>query len=230
MNAESRAVEASSEQYDLCDAVPAGGLTAVPGGTNLLVAGPSMLGTDRIAMDILARGVRLGEHAVIVTPDRPADRVLSQYEELARPDGPVLQIVDCSAASDSGWAGDGERVKDVSSPGNLTDIGVGLTKATGAIGDGAAAGVRISLLSLSTFLQYTDFDRVFKFVHVLTGRFAAAGYLCVATIDTAAQDDRTLNKIKAQFDGVVQLREAQDGTREARALGFPEVTTAWESF
>lgn len=223
MSAQSRAVEASAEEYDLGETVPVEGITAVPSGTNVLVAGPAMLGTDRIALDVLEYGLQCGEHGVVVTPDDPANRVRSRLDAPA--DGPTVQFIDCSAV---GGEVEDEQVRGVSAPGNLTDIGVCLTKATQAIGDEATAGVRISLLSLSTLLQYTDLDQVFKFVHVATGRFAAGGYLGVATIDAATHDEETMNTIRAQFDAVVELREGTDDAPEIRAVGFPGGSADWQ--
>lgn len=225
MSAEPRAVEAAADQYAVGDAIPVETLAAVPDGTNLLVAGPSMLGIDGIALDLLKHGLRLSEHGVVITPDDPADRILSRFGGLADADDAELQIVDCCGAGGD----DTDQVNYVATPGNLTDIGVNLTKATQAIGDRATAGVRVSMLSLSTLLHYNDLDTVFQFVHITTSRFAAAGYFSVATIDTMSHEPQTLNKLKAQFDGVVELREGSEGP-EIRVVGLHDVPVEWEPF
>lgn len=227
MSAHAQAFESTADEYDLGNGLPVEGFTAVRSGTNLLISGPSMLGPERLALDILKRGCQLGEHAVVVTPDTPASKVRDTFLDGAGDGGAGVYIVDCCAADEDGAVDD--RVETVASPGNLTGIGVGLTKATQAIGEGAAEGVRVSLLSLSTLLQYTDVDSVFKFVHVATSRFAAAGYLGVATVNPGIHEERTVNKLKAQFDGAIELREAGDGP-ECRVVGFPEVASEWTRF
>jgi len=69
----------------------------------------------------------------------------------------------------------------------------------------------MGVLSLSTMLRLTDADRVFNFLHVLTGRISAAGYLGVFALDPTVHDERTVNTIKAQFDGAIRLRQDSDG-------------------
>lgn len=228
MSANAQAIETSSSQYDLGTGLSIDGFTAVRSGTNLLIMGPSMLGTERIAVEILERGLRLGEHAVIVSADRPGTRIRGSIDGGDRDGDSRLHVIDCCAAGNEA-ADDDDFVQTVASPGNLTGIGVGLTKATQSIGDGATEGVRVAMLSLSTLLQYTDVDTVFRFVHVATSRFAAAGYLGVATVDPDIHEDRTLNKLKAQFDGAIELREGPDHP-EYRVVGFPEVPANWTAF
>lgn len=223
-----RATEVVTEEYAIGDVIPVDGIEAVPKGTNLLVLGPSMLGHRKLALDILGHGLSRGEHAVVVTPDQSADRIRDRFEDQLGSDAGTLQIVDCSAGGSSALT-DTDQVKSVSAPHDLTGIGIALVKSTQAIGDAATDGVRVSLLSLTTLLQYTDLERVFNFVCVVTGRLAAAGYLSVATMDTTAHDTKTLNTMKAQFDGVVELREAESG-QEIRVQGFSDVSTEWRPF
>lgn len=212
-----RAQTVSRETYEIGDAIPVDGLDAVPAGTNLLIEGPPMTGKRQIAVAILARGIERGENAVVITPDDSGERLRSRHDVLD--DDDRVHFVDCSGASGKGSFDDTGRIKHVSSPGDLTGIGIAMAKCTRTIGEEAESGLRIAVLSLSTMLQYASAEKMFSFVHVITGRVAAAGYLSVATIDPTIHDDATVNAIKAQYDGVLELRDADTGT-EHRLRGL----------
>lgn len=214
------AVDVATDAYDVDGVLPK--LTAVPRGTSILVAGPAMTGKTELVADLLGRGLELEEHALVVTPDEGTQRIQSRF-----PAADGLNVVDCSGTGES--FDDSAAVKYVSSPGDLTGIGIGIAKCTQSIGDRASDGVRIAVLSLSTVLRYTDIDALFNFVHVLTGRIEATGYLGVFTIDPTVHDEKTVNTVKAQVDGLVELREADGGGREARVSGFPDVSGEWIS-
>lgn len=213
-----RAVEVASREYDVEEVLLQ--LATVPAGTNLLVSGPAMVGKTELAAELTSVGVERGEHAVVVTADEGARQIRSQFPETDR-----LHVVDCTGSG--GSFDDTEVDKFVSSPGDLTGIGIGITKCTQSIGEGASDGVRLAVLSLSTILRYTSLDALFNFVHVLTGRIASTGYLGVFTVDPTLHDDRTLNTIRAQMDGLVELREAEDGGRQARVTGLPDASGEW---
>lgn len=118
----------------------------------------------------------------------------------------------------------------VGSPGYLTGIGVGIVKCTRDIGGEVDAGLGLSVLSLSTILQYANNQRVFNFLHTITGRVSAADYLGVATIDPTTQNTQEVNTLTSLFDAVIELREADDGSREMRVVGIPDVPRTWVSF
>lgn len=87
-------------------------------------------------------------------------------------------------------------------------------------------GLRLGVLSASTLLQYSETDRVFNFLHVLTGRIAAGNYFGVSALDPTAHDDQTVTVITSQFDAVLDVREAQAG-RECRVRGLRGIDREW---
>lgn len=216
----------SAEAYDVSGVLPIEELSTIPAGTSLLVAGPAMTGKQRIAMELLARGTRLGEYAIAVSPDTDAERLIERFGSLDGGDPDRLHVVDCTGPGHSSMD-DTERVKYVSSPDDLTGIGIGIAKCTNEIGAGGSNGLRLALLSLSTVLQYASIDRVFNFLHVLTRRVSAANYLGICTFDPSAHDPQTANTIRSQFDAVAEVRETDEGTREVRVLGLPDVPRTW---
>ncbi|QLD90153.1 hypothetical protein HWV07_14365 [Natronomonas salina] len=224
---QSRQTEANT--YDLGDALPVEGLSSLDAGTNVLVSGPPMLGKQQLVLELLAAGTD-DEHALAITPDTNGDRLRRQFENATGRDADRLRIVDCTGATGKGSMDDSETIKYVGSPSDLTGIGMGIVKCTRDIGAGVDDGLRLSVLSLSTLLRYANADRMFNFLHTVTGRVSAAGYLGLATFDPTTHDASAANTLTALFDVVVELREADDGSREVRAVGHPGTPRTWQPF
>jgi KaiC/GvpD/RAD55 family RecA-like ATPase len=217
----------SGTMYDLTNVLDIEALEGVRPGSNILISGPAMTGKDDLAYDILADGTQQGQGAVIVSTGDRADNVIANFRDRTGSDAIRLGVVDCvSDGSGNGTPGDGVYVHHVSSPGDLTGIGIGITKALEGLHESGADQGRLALSSLSTMLTYTDRKTVFKFCHVLSSRLDAAGYLGMFTIDSAAHDEQTLQVIKQAFDGMIEVRE-QNGTRQARVVGLTSSPSEW---
>ena len=191
----------------------------------MLISGGRMLGKERLALELLAAGSE--EEAIAVTPDTAGGRLRNSFESVA---GGLdrLRVVDCTGASSKGSFDDTDDMKYVASPGDLTGIGMGIVKCTRDM-DESVDGLRMAVLSLSTLLRYSDPDRVFNFLHTVTGRVSAADYLGIATLDPGAHDPQDVNTLSSQFDVVVELREADDDGREARVVGHHESPRTWKA-
>ena len=221
--------EPQQTMYDLSPVLDFDALSSVRPGTSLLIAGPAMTGKDELALEILRDGARNGEGAVVVTTNDDAGDVAEDFSaavpELA---DSQLGIIDCRGDSGSdGDASEGVYVHHVSSPGDLTGIGIGITKALEGLHNSGRDKGRLALFSLSTMLTYTDKKTVFKLCHILSSRLDAAGYVGVFTIDSGAHDDQTIQVIKQAFDGLVEVRET-DGARQARVLGLTSDPSDWQ--
>lgn len=221
--------EPQETMYDLSRVLDFDALSSVRPGTSLLIAGPAMTGKDELALEILRDGARDGEGAVVVTTNDNAADIAEDFSA-AVPDlgDSQLGVIDCRGDSGSdGDATDGVYVHHVSSPGDLTGIGIGITKALEGLHNSGRDQGRLALFSLSTMLTYTDKKTVFKLCHILSSRLDAAGYVGVFTIDSGAHDDQTLQVIKQAFDGLVEVRES-DGSRQARVLGLTSDPSDWQ--
>ena len=214
-----------TDAYDLDEVVPIEGFASVDPGTNVLISGGRMLGKERLALELLAAGSE--EEAIAVTPDTAGGRLRDSFESVA---GGLdrLRVVDCTGASSKGSFDDTDDMKYVASPGDLTGIGMGIVKCTRDMGE-SVDGLRLAVFSLSTLLRYSDPDRVFNFLHTVTGRVSAADYLGIATLDPGAHDPQDVNTLSSQFDVVVELREADDVDREARVVGHHESPRTWKA-
>jgi len=215
--------------YDLSDVIEFDALAEVRPGTSLLISGPAMSGKDQLALDVLQDSVREGQGAVVVTTNDPASTIIDDFStSVPELDDSQLGVVDCRGDSGSdGGAPSGVYVHHVSSPGDLTGIGIGITKALEGLHNSGREEGRLALFSLSTMLTYTDKKTVFKLCHILSSRLDAAGYVGVFTIDSGAHDDQTLQVIKQAFDGLIEFRE-NDGTREGRVMGLSSQPSEWK--
>jgi len=189
-------------------------------GSNILVAGPAMTGKYNLALDILAEGTTAGEGAIVVSTKNDADRIQSDFAAHDGGAGP-LGIVDCvSKQQGMEPMPETDLVKYVSSPVDLTGIGIELSELlrTFVQVQGVAQN-RILLHSVSTLLMYSNLQTVFRFLHVFTGRVQSADALGVFVIDSTAHDAQTISTLKQLFDGVIEVDESDEGTR-VRLVGI----------
>ncbi|MFB6069220.1 MAG: RAD55 family ATPase [Halobacterium sp.] len=197
-------------------------------GTNLLVEGPPMSGKRELGFEILATGARNGEGSIFVTTKDNAERVVEDFEEHLDGVESLVGVVDCVTKQQGmGSTMESNLVRYASSPVDLTGIGIELSELLRALYQ--QRGVtrnRILLHSLSTLLMYSDLQTVFRFMHVFTGRVQSADALGVFVIDSSAHDEQTVSTLKQLFDGIVDVREADDGGFEARLQGI-DAGTDW---
>lgn len=179
-----------------------------PPGTNLLVTGPPMSGKRDAFVDLLTAGFTDRDAAVAVTTTDTAREVLARLAERVEP--VRLRGVDCTRDV----AGDDDRITGVSSPGALTGIGMHVDRHLAEL-DGEGYRPRLGLYSASTLLVFADFQPVYRFLHVLTGRVEATGGLGVFVLDSDAHDPQTVSAITTLFDVRIDVA---DGTTTARGL------------
>ena len=99
-------------------------------------------------------------------------------------------------------------VKSVSSPADLTGIGMATTK---FLADWEAApGTPVVVLdSLTVLLQYTSTRSLYQFLHALTVRIGEADAHGLFHLDPATQDEKTVHTLASLFDAVAD--QTDDG-------------------
>jgi KaiC/GvpD/RAD55 family RecA-like ATPase len=215
--------DAQTEGYTVADALPfdVGG---VDPGVNLLVSGPAMSGKRELVFGLLAPESVATDPIVAMTTDDPAPRIHTGFEDRGVDIDPAtFRVVDASGAPGD----DDPTVHRVNSPADLTGMGVAFTKAVEEAG--SPPRLRLGFVSISTLLQYVDAERAFSFLHVLSRRTSAAGYLGVYSLDPTTHEDRFVNVVTSIFDAAIELRE-KDGSREVRVRGLSGVTPEWTEF
>lgn len=199
----------------------------VEGANNVLVLAPSMASQDGEACTNLLSVAAHDEEAVVsVTFNESPDARIEAWRANGGPDDPaklgfvVVGDEMRSAAASQPVAGGpsidgvGPTIVSVSSPGDLTGIGI---KLGNFLEDWADDDHRLVLCfhTLTTFLQYADLRPVFRFLHVLTGRVAAADGVAHYHLDPSAHDEKTVNTLLALYDAVVEL-DGDDGRWQVR--------------
>lgn len=119
-----------------------------------------------------------------------------------------------AAATDGGPGASGPSGYDmstavVSSPGDLTGLGIKLSQCLSAW-EGHDNDTVVRFNSLTTLLQFADLKRSFRFIHVLTGRISSAGAVGYFHLDPEAHDEQTLATLRGLFDIVLERQD--DGT------------------
>lgn len=211
--------------YSVGDALPVSQLD--PGA--FLLVGPAMSGKYQLLLDILAAGFESGDAGLFVTTNEGAPSLFSDVESEIGAVPETLRVVDCISEQGGGTTDyPDEQVEYVTSPGDLTGIGIGTSEQLRRFAEADAERVRICFHTLSTLLMYSEIETVFRFVHVLTGRVDSIGALGLFAIDPTTHPEGDINTLKQLFDGMIELREGEDGP-EARVLGVPEAADEWSS-
>ncbi|WP_435066466.1 RAD55 family ATPase [Haloplanus sp. C73] len=215
--------DAQTGAYPIADALPID-LGELDSGLNVLVSGPSMSGKRQLVFNLLAPDPESIDPIVAMTTDDPAARLQTEFDDRSVPFDPsTLRVVDATGAP-----GDADpAIHRVNSPADLTGMGVAFTQAVDQMG--TPDRLRLGFVSISTLLQYVDAERAFSFLHVLSRRTSAAGYLGVYSLDPTTHEERFVNVVTSIFDAAIELRETE-GDRELRVRGLPDVDSEWTDF
>jgi hypothetical protein len=168
------------------------------GAASVLVKGPAM-GDDRdICRTLLTEGVS-SPGIIFVTYTHGAGACLDRLGDAATDANNigVITVGDVSTAE----AGTAVQTSTVSSPSDLTGLGIEI----GELVDAWPAPVTVCLDSLTTMLQYVDFETAYEFLHTLTGRIHAADARAHYHVDPAAHDPAAVAALASLMDAVVDL-------------------------
>lgn len=216
-----------ARKYEFGSEVP---LDDIEPGTNLLVAGPSMGGVRRLALRLVTDGNDRGEGMLAVTTTKSGEKVRDECKRLCGSlDRSRFGIVDC-VSQQQGSRRTPEYVETVSSPGDLTGIGIEFSGLYQRVHRNGNERVRAGLFSLSTLLMYAEFRTVSRFVHTLTGRISATDGLGVFLVDPTTHDERVVNTIAQLCDARIDVRESDGGGPELRVRGLPDQPNGWTTF
>lgn len=222
-----------ADRFDGRTDVPRPPLAELSPGTTVLVSGPPLIGKYELALDFLGRGHASGEAAVVVSTKDDDRTVVSDFDRTVPGfDRSRFGVVECVSGAESDGietVESGVRVRRTASPGDLTGIGIGLSELMNEFDEAGASGVRVGMDSLSATMVYADFDRVCRFLHVLSNRIVRAGGIGLFTLDGAAVERSQYEALKGLFDGLVELRENDDGSHEYRIRGL-DVPREWREY
>jgi len=198
-------------------------LDPVDAGTNLLLTGPPLVGTQRLLLSMVT-GADEGEGLLFVSADEDGVSIIEDYETAGHTFDPSrMCVIDCTDHSPES-AG---AVRQVSGPSDLTGIGIEFSSLYESLRESGVDRARVGLYSIPTLLAFAeDFRAVYRFLHTVTGRIRTADGLGVFAIDPDAIDDEAFATVAQAFDARVIVREGDDGP-EFRVRGLPDQPDGW---
>ncbi|MGQ4554940.1 DUF7504 family protein [Halobellus sp. GM3] len=96
------------------------------------------------------------------------------------------------------------RVDPVVGPGELQSIGMQINRWISAWEDSDRQSV-VCFHSVSDVLEVADLERVFRFLHLLTGWLSSKGAVAHFHLDPRAHDEQTINTLRPLFDGSFEI-------------------------
>ncbi|HEY9204812.1 MAG TPA: ATPase domain-containing protein [Candidatus Methanoperedens sp.] len=198
-------------------------------GSNIIFIGPPMSGKEVILNQIMYHAAAKNNNAVItVNTYEPGNRILEWFKEnkLVLPESRI-GIVDCITKMIGREVDDDENIKIVSSPVDLTDIGVKISQFFEIFS--FRKNIRKTQLyinSLSTLLMYSNLKTVFRFLYVFTGRIKAAGGLGIYVLESGIHDVQVIATLNQLFDGVIEVKSEND-KNFIRIMGISPKPSPW---
>lgn len=191
-----------------------------------LLSGPAMSGKYELLLDLLASGLRHDDGVLVVSTNHSAPSMYEDLQDILQSPPDQCRFVDCVSDSPENNAPIPESyVKHVSSPGDLTGIGIGVSEQLNQLVESDTDSIRVGFHSLSTLLMYAELETVFRFVHVLSGRIDSIDGIGFFVIDPTTHEESTVNTLKQLFDGMIEIRD--DAGREIRFAGIPNTPSGW---
>ncbi|OPY29333.1 MAG: hypothetical protein A4E28_00931 [Methanocella sp. PtaU1.Bin125] len=192
-------------------------------GANILLIGPAMSGKNAVLNSIMSCGLQNGEAIVLVETRVPGAEAL---EKLDLHGSSHIGVVDCVARTLGVNAKDTPSIRHVSSPVDLTGVGVRVSQLMEDFGRVNGGEARLCVDSVSTMLMYSNLQVVFRFLHVMAGRVALQGDLGIYVVDEGMHDSQTIATLKQLFNAVLQVKVEDDRTY-IRAVGLTPRPTSW---
>lgn len=202
-------------------------LNPVRAGTNVLVTGSGIGGTRELVLQLLTGPE--AEGLVYVTTDQNGREAVEAYEQWGDSYDPErMAIVDCTQNSKES---EEFNVCSVSSPSDLTGIGMQFSSLYEQLYQAGTEKVRVGLYSLAPVLMYAaDFRPIYRFLHTLTGRISTADGFGICAIDPETQEKKTMGSLAQLFDGRIDVRKHDDGGYELRTSGLRDQPEGWQRF
>jgi len=188
--------------------------------SNVLLLAPAMSKSeDEVCVDLMTVRDIKHENVLSVTFTQTAEDRLELWQTHVGDDLPAQagivtigeQTRSASTSRNSPSKTPGPITIDtVSDPADLTGLGISLTNYLSEWSQNSNQTV-VCFHSLTPLLQYADLQRVFRFLHVLTGRIDSSDAIAHYHMDPGAHDEQTRNTLIQLFDATIELDA--DGNR-----------------
>ncbi|MEF8812690.1 MAG: hypothetical protein V5A55_02600 [Halovenus sp.] len=177
------------------------GFTSELGGARTILLEEPPMGRGRDACtSLLVEGVT-EPNVLFVTYTRGVADCVEQLGDEPVDDLGVITVGEAPGTAER----DDIRIEPVTTPSDLTGLGIEIGEILAEWDD----PVVVCLDSLTSMLQYVDFDTAYEFLHAITGQIHSAGARAHFHIDPGAHDETTLAGITSLLDARVAV---SDGT------------------
>jgi len=204
-------------------------------GTNILILAPPMSYADQLAY-ALTKPIT-GEYAITLSTNERAAEVVDFFK-VAGSDKRFIGVIDAITKSSTPSIVDTPRLMFVSSPTDLTGIGIKFSNMIEAIFEGdfsdGEAGlfpppIRFCVNSVSTLLMYRKLEVLYQFLHVLTAKLKKIEGVGIYILNSESFDDKTLSLIKQLMNCVIEIKIEPDGSY-MRIMGIRGINPVWQKF
>lgn len=212
------------QKYAFPESVP---LNPIESGTNVLVMEPIVGGTQKFAMQLLNGDE--DEGLLFLTTNNTGREIIDLFEDCGgRYTKNRMAVIDCS---ETGRESAPLNIRTVTSPSDLTGIGILYSSLYEQLYGSQIRQVRTGFYSLSTLLMYVDdFRPIYRFLHTMTGRIQTADGVGVFALDPETEDDSTIRSLSQPFDGRIDVRISDDGQYKLEVTGLEDQPEGWQSF
>ena len=170
--------------------------TQVEDATNVLLKIPPMSEGRELATSLLVGG-DAAPNVLFITYTRQAAECVEDV------DGESVGSVGVVTVGEGTNEVDGAVTETVSAPNDLTGLGIRI----GEFLSEWDAPVHVSFDSLTSLLQYVDFETAYEFLHAITGQIHAADARAFFYIDPSAHDDQDVAGLESLFDASVSFED-----------------------
>jgi KaiC/GvpD/RAD55 family RecA-like ATPase len=204
-------------------------------GTNVLILAPPMSYAEQLAYALI-RPLE-GEYSIILSTNERAAEVIDFFK-LAGADKRFIGVIDAITKSSTPSIADTQRLMFVSSPTDLTGIGIKFSNMIetifgGEFSEGDAGlfppPIRFCVNSISTLLMYRRLEVLYQFLHVLTAKLKKIEGVGIYLLNSESFDDKTLSLIKQLMNCVIEVKVDQN-ISYLRVQGIRGVSGDWLKF
>ncbi|HNS82308.1 MAG TPA: hypothetical protein PKL26_01040 [Methanolinea sp.] len=204
-------------------------------GSNILVLAPAMSSGEKLGYSIMRPNP--GEYALVLsTVMRSVDLLDFFSSEKFNRDS--IGVIDAVTKLSTPDISDTAQIKYVSSPSDLTGIGIKFSSIVESIFNGEfppsdqalfPPPIRFYIDSLTTLLMYRKLEVLYQFLHVMTSKLKKMEAIGIFIMNNESFDERTLSLMKQLMNVVIEVKSEQQGDF-LRIRGVPGVSHDWMQF
>jgi hypothetical protein len=204
-------------------------------GTNILILAPPMSYADQLAYALIKP--LQGEYSIVLSTNERAAEVVD-YFKVAGADKRFVGVIDAITKSSTPSIADTTRLMFVSSPTDLTGIGIKFSNMIETIFEGDFSEgepglfpppIRFCVNSISTLLMYRRLEVLYQFLHVLTAKLKKIEGIGIYILNSESFDEKTLSLVKQLMNCVIEVK-LENNITFFRVMGIRGVTGEWLKF